>query len=359
MVDHFGDAGFCWRLVKALHDRAIPHVILVIDRTDVLSQLQGDRPPHAVGRGKITVLPWEPTAQRWQAAGVAADEQADVVIEAFACNPPQAYQSDLKPNAQWITLDYLATEAWADDVHLQASPLPGVSHPAAQGRRWFVPGLRSKTGGLMHGQWQHLTKQTRREWRQKILNEKINDDVFLVMAFGYADAPWASFKELLQHHLPPGFKSFRIWQPQGIAVSQDDFDAVLQACDLNFVRGEDSFIRAHWAAAGNWQVPFIWQPYRQTEDSHAEKLLAWLNHFPASPALDAWKEFHWAWNQLSKPGAIQIKSAPLPLNTAWQDLCQSWPATQAALKKSCEALALQTSLEENLIRAVSPISPRR
>ena len=38
-------------------------------------------------------------------------------------------------------------------------------------------------------------------------------------------------------------------------LSQEDYDRLLWICDLNLVRGEDSWIRALWAAK-----PFIWQP---------------------------------------------------------------------------------------------------
>jgi hypothetical protein len=31
-------------------------------------------------------------------------------------------------------------------------------------------------------------------------------------------------------------------------VRQEHYDELLWACDINFVRGEDSFVRAHWAA---------------------------------------------------------------------------------------------------------------
>jgi hypothetical protein len=31
-------------------------------------------------------------------------------------------------------------------------------------------------------------------------------------------------------------------------MPQPDYDRLLWACDLNFVRGEDSWVRAQWAA---------------------------------------------------------------------------------------------------------------
>ena len=54
-------------------------------------------------------------------------------------------------------------------------------------------------------------------------------------------------------------------------LSQADYDYLLASCDINFVRGEDSWIRAIWAGK-----PFVWQPYWQTENSHMTKLEAFL-----------------------------------------------------------------------------------
>ncbi|MES1986609.1 MAG: elongation factor P maturation arginine rhamnosyltransferase EarP, partial [Pseudomonadota bacterium] len=59
-------------------------------------------------------------------------------------------------------------------------------------------------------------------------------------------------------------------------LSQADYDQLLASCDINFVRGEDSWIRAIWAAK-----PFIWQPYLQTENTHVTKLNAFLDLFYA------------------------------------------------------------------------------
>ena len=59
-------------------------------------------------------------------------------------------------------------------------------------------------------------------------------------------------------------------------LSQADYDQLLRDCDLNFVRGEDSWIRAIWAGK-----PFIWQPYFQEECTHMIKLNAFLDLFYA------------------------------------------------------------------------------
>ena len=57
-------------------------------------------------------------------------------------------------------------------------------------------------------------------------------------------------------------------------VAQDDYDRLLWQCDMNIVRGEDSFVRAQWAAR-----PFAWHIYPQADDTHRVKLEEFLRRF--------------------------------------------------------------------------------
>lgn len=344
IVDYFGDAGFCWRLSVALRGLGALHVTLVIDRLTILDDLRG--PQRLEG---ITVLPWNVAEERWQRDGVPEAHKADMVIEAFACSPPTLYMESLGPNTQWLTLDYLATEPWADQAHLQASPHPRLSHSIAQRRRWFVPGFSSATGGLLHGSWRHITADERRVWRSRLAGREISDDTFLVMAFGYADADWPQLIRLMQQQLPLGFKTAMLWRPRGIDYTQAEFDEILQSCDLNFVRGEDSFVRAHWAAAGPWRVPFVWQPYRQPDHAHGHKLGGWIHQVLKDPALGPLVELHWAWNGIRPAEA----HAGLSLGSAWKEFCSTYARLVAGLHKACLNVAAQPSLEANLMATFS------
>ena len=92
-------------------------------------------------------------------------------------------------------------------------------------------------------------------------------------------------------------------------LPQDDYDRLLWAADVNFVRGEDSFVRAQWAGR-----PFVWQAYPQEGGAHFAKLDAFLDRYAprfgpgaetairglfrawngdpaAGPAADAWRRF--------------------------------------------------------------------
>jgi uncharacterized repeat protein (TIGR03837 family) len=79
---------------------------------------------------------------------------------------------------------------------------------------------------------------------------------------------------------------------------QARFDELLAACDLNFVRGEDSLVRA--VLAGK---PFVWNIYAQEDYAHLNKLQAFIQWWEAgaSPELQsivrvahgAWNNHHW------------------------------------------------------------------
>jgi len=71
---------------------------------------------------------------------------------------------------------------------------------------------------------------------------------------------------------------------------------MLWACDLNFVRGEDSLVRALWAGQ-----PFVWQIYPQHDDAHHAKLHAFLDWLQAPPTLRRW---HAQWNGLEPAAAL-------------------------------------------------------
>ncbi|HXZ07464.1 MAG TPA: elongation factor P maturation arginine rhamnosyltransferase EarP, partial [Paraburkholderia sp.] len=82
-------------------------------------------------------------------------------------------------------------------------------------------------------------------------------------------------------------------------TDQPRYDNLLWASDVNFVRGEDSFVRAQWSAR-----PFVWHIYPQTDAAHLPKLDAALAHYAGplpAPARDALARFWHAWNGVGKP----------------------------------------------------------
>ena len=103
-------------------------------------------------------------------------------------------------------------------------------------------------------------------------------------------------------------------------TSQADYDRLLWSCDLNLVRGEDSFVRAQWAAR-----PFLWHIYPQDDQAHIAKLDDFLDHYlealPAdggqwlrafNHALNHGQDVHELWAQWPQFGTI------------WQQHARSW-----------------------------------
>ena len=89
-------------------------------------------------------------------------------------------------------------------------------------------------------------------------------------------------------------------------LTQTDYDHALWASDLNFVRGEDSLVRALWAGQ-----PWVWQIYPQTDGAHHAKLQALMDRLKMPASLQA---FHRVWNHDSAPNA----APSAPDLAAWQ-----------------------------------------
>lgn len=98
-------------------------------------------------------------------------------------------------------------------------------------------------------------------------------------------------------------------------VDQDAFDRRLWLSDLNFVRGEDSFVRAQWAGQ-----PYVWHAYPQEGDAHLVKMDAFLTRLeatlPDGIRIDQ-RTFWYAWNTATRGGGRGL--ARLPLGDARRD----------------------------------------
>src|SRR5699024_3402434 len=119
-------------------------------------------------------------------------------------------------------------------------------------------------------------------------------------------------------------------------IKQQYFDQLLRSTDLNFVRGEDSWMQALWA-----QLPFIWQPYPQSECTHLIKLRAWLQRLDLPFAA---QKLFWQWNS-NVPQRVYTHNlditalAPAPLRR-WQQ----------SIRHEVHKLSMQDSLSARLIQ---------
>ena len=342
VIDNFGDAGVCWRLARQLVDEHACRVRLWIDAPEALCGLQPAYAPQCPGQAVIDgvdIRPWP--------ADFPAVTPAGVVIEAFACDLPQTYLAAMASQPRppvWFNLDYLSAESWVDGCHGLASPHPQL--PLS--KQFFFPGFSARTGGLL------------REARlpPPVASDGAADRALRVNLFCYADAPVETL--LRAHHASPTGIELGVFpgQPtQAVTAAcaslagqppachilplaflpQSGLDSCLAAADINFVRGEDSFVRAQLAGR-----PFVWHIYRQADDAHLDKLHAFLDCYcaDASPALaTVIRAMFLAWN------------TGQGLEPAWRDYLSALPDLRPHALAWAKKLFQAPDLAGNLVKA--------
>ena len=125
-------------------------------------------------------------------------------------------------------------------------------------------------------------------------------------------------------------------------VAQDIYDRLLWASSLNFVRGEDSFVRAQWASRA-----CVWHIYPQPQGAHWPKQDAYLERSTAGldpgPAMAA-RRFARAWNGAPDAG---------PIAAAWRDYILARPALDRRAEAWAAELAALPDLASGLGKAAS------
>jgi uncharacterized repeat protein (TIGR03837 family) len=321
VVDNYGDIGVCWRAAADLAARG-EQVRLWLDDTAPLAWMAPG------GQPGVQVLDWTQEAS--------ALHTGDVVIEAFGCHPPAPFVARMAAAPRppvWINLEYLSAEPYVERSH--GLPSPQMTGPGAGLTKWFFyPGFTPRTGGLLRepGLAERLDAHDGDAWLAahgcaRRPGERV------VSLFCYANTALPALLDVLSGEptlvlATPGAAATQVGAVLGPGLArgplralplhflpQADYDRLLVSCDVNFVRGEDSFVRAQWAAK-----PFVWQIYPQDDGAHAAKLLAFLDMYftGADPRLAQVRTFAAAWNGLSSP------LPPLPALAPWQAHARRW-----------------------------------
>ncbi|PSJ16220.1 elongation factor P maturation arginine rhamnosyltransferase EarP [Nitrosomonas supralitoralis] len=302
VVDNYGDIGVCWRLAKQLANEHDQKVRLWIDDLISFTNILPNVNPRAKQQNIqcVEICYWQ--------QGFAEVEPAEVVIEAFACELPEKYVVAMlkkEKSPVWLNLEYLSAESWVTQYHRLPSPHPHF----ALTKTFFFPGFVPGSGGLLREKDFLLRQKAydqaaeRQFLHRKGLSERKNSEIRISL-FCYQSAPVENFIQVLSASTVPVL----LIVPQGIVadqisnlfshtscqsdnvinqqqltihiipfMEQMDYDLLLWSCDFNFVRGEDSFVRAQWASR-----PFIWNIYPQQEEVHWSKLDAFLKLYTAS-----------------------------------------------------------------------------
>jgi len=305
VVDNFGDIGVCWRLSRQLSSELGQSVRLLVDDLASFHRLCSDVDPARQSQRICGV-----EIRHWNRA--LEVQPAEIVIEGFGARLPDAYIISMtmrQPHPVWINLEYLSAEPWVEGCH--GLPSPHTSLPLV--KYFFFPGFTSATGGLLmesgltqaRDAFQRDPAALAAFWRSLDLAPP-DDKVLSISLFCYDNCALPALVEAWSIHsrsvvciVPDGkvlgHLSHIVGRPivvgNGIKLGRlaiyavpflelDQYDRLLWACDFNFVRGEDSFVRAQLAAR-----PLVWQAYPQSGGAHLPKTFAFLQRY--TDALDA------------------------------------------------------------------------
>ena len=341
-----------WRLARQLAREHGASVTLWIDAPQTLRAIAPDARP-----GRTTD---SPALAHWNDARPVGGARR-VAVSAFGCELPPAVRASLPP--LWVNLEYLSAEPWIDGCHGLASRKPddgAVEH-------FYYPGFTPASGGLLRERGLIASRDAFRapgnpERWLTAHGFDVRPDERRISLFCYPDAPVARLLAELAEEPSPT----HLLVPEGVAdeqltaflgevlspgaqarrgalrverfalLAQDGYDRLLWSCALNFVRGEDSWIRAIWSGS-----PFVWQPYRQSERAHQPKLDAFLARFAlaagAPEASAAAAALMHAWSDAGEPGP------------AWNAYAAKLPEIGAAHARWAKALAGSTDLATRLV----------
>ena len=360
VVDNYGDIGVCWRVARMLALHHQKQVRMWVDEPQALMKILGREDSEVLHRNieGVEVLPWLPPF-----GSVIED---DVIIEAFSCDLPEDVLSTMAARttpSRWINLEYLSAEDWVEECHGLPSPHPRL--PLM--RHFFFPGFTPATGGVLREpglltRRDHF-RNSARVWLNRHTGCDISADALVISLFSYEQPNltqlmrlWAAQSTPVWLLVPAGRVVADVANHFGVDAmavdehrrsgalnvlilpftDQDTYDRLLWACDLNFVRGEDSFVRAQWAGK-----PFVWQIYPQEEAAHLRKLEDFLLRYVdtwATPCSHAVTEFWRAWNGVGD------------LAAAWPAMAASLPVLAQYAEQWSDTLAEQEDLVSQLVR---------
>lgn len=359
VIDNHGDLGVCWRLARQLAGEHGVGVTLWVDDLAAFAAMAPTLDPARMEQtlGSLTVRHWTDD--------VSSREPGELVIEGFGCNLPEGFLRAMARQPQaplWINLEYLSAEAWVEDCHAMTSIHPG----SGMVRHFWFPGFSPRTGGLLRETgliesrtafqadaeaqaafWARLGLPGAMAWQRRISLFAYENPAIPALFNTLADmtvstlmlvpagraltevSRWAGRDDLAPGaDLQRGSLTVRVLP----FLAHADYDRLLQACDLNLVRGEDSFVRAQWAAR-----PLLWHIYPQEEEAHLVKLEAFIRQVEDATTLPpAWAGAMRAWNGT---GAGD-----------WPALLATLPAITTGMRDWCAQLTAEEDLARGLMR---------
>jgi hypothetical protein len=183
------------------------------------------------------------------------------IVTIFDTQLPISYEAKLTSKNLLINYEYFSAEQWVDDFHLRESINKKYK------KIFYIPGVGEHSGVPIFG------------INDKGLYRPESLDTKTINFFCYFNENIEASVKVLRTNFPQYdsvlHDRFDKDKSRGKnLLSFNDFDQALSNSLINFVRGEDSLIRAILAGS-----PFIWQPYIQENGLHVTKLNAFLDHY--------------------------------------------------------------------------------
>ena len=363
MVDNYGDIGVCWRLARQLAAEHDLEVRLWVDDIASLQKICPEINPDLTEQTARRVA-----VRRWDVP-FPDITPGDVVIEAFGCELPAGYvvaMADMAHKPVWVNLEYLSAESWVDGCH--GLPSPHSRLPLT--KYFFFPGFSSATGGLLaesgllqqRRAFQNDAQRLAQFWHSIGLPPPETGEC-RVSLFGYENTAlpgllgaWANGTSPVTCLVPEGrmvegvaayFGRRDVARGESLRrgslavrvlpfLEQERYDYLLWACDCNFVRGEDSFVRGQWAAR-----PFIWHIYPQGEDAHWVKLHAFFDRYCAALPGDAAAALRALWEAWNRGDAA---------GEAWADFWRWREVLERHAQHWADAQMMHGDLAANLVQ---------
>ena len=300
IIDNYGDIGVVYRTAKELQ-KIFPEskIRVFLNKLDEFKKINSqvlDLPSQNIdGIEYITFDYLRDNANELLTA--------QVIIEAFGCQIPKEYMEIAYDNSELlINLEYLSAEDWIEDFHLQSSPLGRGKLKKV----FFMPGFTEKSGGVIADS-NYLERiqrvlENKEFYEKKYLSDiedrenkiigtlfsyeknftplledlkKLDKDV-VILAMG--EKTQDSLRKILKNFSIEDFRNSLKYGKIEIRflnfLNQEEYEELINIVDFNFVRGEDSFIRA--VLTGK---PYMWHIYCQEEYAHMDKIEGFLDKY--------------------------------------------------------------------------------
>lgn len=300
IIDNYGDIGVVYRIAKELQ-KIFPKskIRAFLNKLDEFKKINSqvlDLPSQNIdGIEYITFDYLRDNANELLTA--------QVIIEAFGCQIPEEYMEIAYDNSELlINLEYLSAEDWIEDFHLQSSPLGRGKLKKV----FFMPGFTEKSGGVIADS-NYLERiqqvlENKEFYEKKYLSDiedrenkivgtlfsyeknftplledlkKLDKDV-VILAMG--EKTQDSLRKILKNFSIEDFRNSLKYGKIEIRflnfLNQEEYEELINIVDFNFVRGEDSFIRA--VLTGK---PYMWHIYCQEEYAHMDKIEGFLDKY--------------------------------------------------------------------------------